>query len=201
MKLHISQTSPYARKCRVLILEMGLENRIDVVDNPPLDDPANLLEINPLGKVPVLEREDACTIIGSANICEYLDSLDSEPWIPSSGESRIKVLRQQALADGLLDLTVGRRIEMTREDHLRFDFWTDRWQRGIQRTIHHLEDERRQYERSVDLGALSIAIALGYLDFRYAEYNWRSDAPGLSDFYDRWNQRDSFIQTRPPEDG
>ena len=50
MKLHISQTSPYARKCRVLILEMGLENRIDIVDNPPLDDPANLLEINPLGK-------------------------------------------------------------------------------------------------------------------------------------------------------
>lgn len=180
---------------------MGLENRIEEIIAPPLDDPDSLHEINPLGKVPALERDDRASIIGSSAICEYLDSLDDEPWIPKSGESRVQVLRQQALADGLLDLAVGRRIEMTRDNALRYPLWQERWEQGIARTVMHLEEERRQFERSVDLGALSIAIALGYLDFRYPEFDWRNKAPALTDFSEKWNERTSFIQTTPPKDG
>lgn len=199
MKLHISLTSPYARKCRALIIEMGLENRIEEVVCAPLDDPGALHLVNPLGKVPALEREAKASIIGSAQICDYLDSLDDEPWIPASGESRISVLRQQALADGLLDLTVGRRIEMTRDDKLRFPLWQERWERGIKRTLKLLENERSSFAHSVDLGALSIAIALGYLDFRYAELKWRDYVPELAPFAERWNSRESFRTTEPVE--
>ena len=198
MKLYISKTSPYARKCCALILEKGLEGRVDVVETTPLDDPAELHALNPLGKVPALERERGPALMDSPLICEYLDTLNDENWIPTSGESRTLVLRQQALADGLIDLTIGRRIELMREDAQKWDFWVDRWANGIARTLNMLNDERGQFERSVDLGALSVAVALGYLDLRYADLDWRSRWPDLGAFAKRWFERESFKKTVPP---
>ncbi len=198
MKLYISNTSPYARKCRALILEKGLEGRVEIVEAAPLEDPAELQALNPLGKVPALERERGPALMDSPLICEYLDTLNDENWIPASGESRILVLRQQALADGLIDLTIGRRIELMREDEQKWDFWADRWAKGIARTLDVLEQERGQFERSVDLGALSVAVALGYLDLRYADLDWRERWPALGEFARRWFERDSFKKTAPP---
>lgn len=198
MKLYISSTSPYARKCRALILEKGLEGRVEIVETAPLDDPAELHALNPLGKVPALERERGAALMDSPLICEFLDTLNDEKWIPSSGESRILVLRQQALADGLIDLTIGRRIELMRDDAQKWDFWTDRWANGVARTLDVLDAERAQFERSVDLGALSVAVALGYLDLRYSDLNWRDRWPGLGEFAQRWFERESFVKTAPP---
>lgn len=199
MKLFVSPTSPYARKCRALIIEKSLEHKIEVIECDPRSDPAELLEANPLGKVPALLRDGAPALMDSPLICEFIDSLDDENWIPKRGASRILVLRQQALADGLIDLTIGRRIEMQRDSDKQWDFWSDRWERGIKRTLDTLYADRGQYERSVDLGALSVAVALQYLDLRYAEFDWRAAYPELAEFSARWDQRASFEQTRPPE--
>lgn len=200
MKLFISPTSPYARKCRALIIEKSLESRIDIVSGSPMDDPADLHALNPLGKVPALERERGPSLMGSALICEYIDSLSDENWIPRSGESRILVLRQQSFADGLMDLTIGRRIETQREDTLRWPYWSDRWEAGIKRAVATLDAERHQFERSVDLGALSVAVSLCYLDLRFKEYDWRSEYPDLDAFAKRWSERTSFVETEPPAD-
>lgn len=198
MKLFISPTSPYARKCRALIIEKSLESRIEIVSGSPMDDPAELHSLNPLGKVPAFERERGPSLMGSALICEYIDGLNDENWIPQSGESRILVMRQQVLADGLMDLTVGRRIETQREEPLRWAYWSDRWEAGIKRAVASLDAERSQFERSVDLGALSVAVALCYLDLRFQEFDWRSAYPELDAFAKRWSQRASFIETEPP---
>lgn len=198
MKLFYSPTSPYARKCRALIIEKSLERKVELVECMPLDDPAELLAANPLGKVPALERERASTLIDSPLICEYIDTLTDENWIPRNGESRILVLRQQALADGLIDLTIGRRIELTRDESLKWDFWVTRWEAGIKRTLDQLEADRSQFERSVDMGALSVAVALCYLDMRYAELGWRETYPELDAFARRWRERESFKLTEPP---
>jgi len=199
VKLFVSPTSPYARKCRALIIEKSLEHKIEVIECDPRSDPADLLDANPLGKVPALTRDGAPALMDSPLICEFIDSLDDENWIPKRGASRILVLRQQALADGLIDLTIGRRIEMQRDTDKQWDFWSDRWERGIKRTLEALNEDRGQYERSVDLGALSVAVALHYLDLRFAEYDWRGEYPGLAAFAARWDQRASFAQTRPPQ--
>jgi glutathione S-transferase len=198
LKLYVSQTSPYARKCRALIIEKSLENRIQVIDVSPLDDPAELQALNPLGKVPALERERGAALMDSPLICEYIDGLDDENWIPKRGESRVLVMRQQALADGLIDLTIGRRIELTREKKLQWNYWPDRWEAGVKRTLDLLNEERQQFERSVDLGALSVAVALCYLDLRFAELDWRSQYPELDAFVRRWSDRASFAETEPP---
>ena len=200
MKLYVSPTSPYARKCRALIVEKSLERRIDTVECAPLDDSADLHALNPLGKVPVLERERGAALMDSPLICEFIDGLDDENWIPARGESRLLVMRQQALADGLIDLTIGRRIEMQRDPALQWDFWSKRWEAGVKRTLNTLDDERSQFERSVDLGALSVAIALCYLDLRFAELNWRAEYPELDAFAQRWQARASFTETEPPAD-
>lgn len=200
LKLYISTTSPYARKCRALIIEKGLEGRVQIEETLPLDDPSELQALNPLGKVPALERERGPALMDSPLICEYLDSLNDVNWIPASGESRLLVLRQQALADGMVDLTIGRRIEMTRDKALKWDFWTDRWAAGIERTLETFDAERGQFERSVDLGALSIAVALGYLDLRYADLDWHGRWPELGAFAERWFERESFKRTAPPAD-
>ena len=200
MKLYVSPTSPYARKCRALIVEKSLERRIEIVECAPLDDSADLHALNPLGKVPVLERERGAALMDSPLICEFIDGLDDENWIPARGESRLLVMRQQALADGLIDLTIGRRIEMQRDSALQWDFWSKRWEAGVKRTLNTLDDERSQFERSVDLGALSVAIALCYLDLRFAELNWRAEYPELDAFAQRWQARASFTETEPPAD-
>ena len=198
MKLFVSPTSPYARKCRALIIEKSLERKIEVIECDPRSDPEELLVANPLGKVPALLREGAPALMDSPLICEFIDSLDDENWIPRRGESRILVMRQQALADGLIDLTIGRRIEVQRDADKQWDYWSGRWERGIQRTLETLYTDRSQFERSVDLGALSVAVALQYLDLRYAELDWRSQYPELAEFSARWDQRASFEQTKPP---
>lgn len=198
MKLYYSPTSPYARKCRALIIEKSLERKIELVECMPLDDPAELQAVNPLGKVPALQRERAPALIDSPLICEYIDTLSEENWIPRNGESRILVMRQQAMADGLMDLTIGRRIELSREDALKWDYWVGRWEAGISRTLAQLDADRSQFERSVDMGALSVAVALCYLDLRYAELGWRAQYPELDAFTKRWSERESFKQTEPP---
>lgn len=198
MQLFYSPTSPYARKCRALIIEKSLEDKIECVEALPLDDPEALLAANPLGKVPALIRKSGPALIDSPLICEFIDTLNDDRWIPANGESRILVLRQQALADGLLDLTIGRRIEMNRPANRRYKAWTERWERGIARTLAQLDRERGQFEHSVDLGALSIAVALSYLDLRYAELDWRAVHPELAAFQARWHARQSFVQTEPP---
>lgn len=199
MQLFYSQTSPYARKCRALIIEKSLESRIELVEVSPLDDPADLHAANPLGKVPALVRKSGPALINSPLICEFIDTLDDERWIPANGESRILVLRQQAIADGLMDLTIGRRIEKNRDAKLQYPLWIERWERGIARTLEQLDQERGQFGRSVDLGALAIAVALSYLDLRYAELDWRSAHPELGAFLEKWEARDSLRLTAPPQ--
>lgn len=194
----MTETSPYARKCRVLIREQGLTQRIQEIEAMPLDNPASLIDSNPLGKVPALIRDDAAPLFDSPLICEYIDSLDEDRWIPVKGTARWRVLRFQALADGILDLAVGRRIELTRPDDKRHDFWVERQESGIHRALDLLETEADKFVGAFDLGAMSIAVALGYLDFRYPESEWREGRDRLAGFYQKWADRPSFGSTQPP---
>lgn len=198
MKLYISETSPYARKCRVLLREKGLTHRIEEIVAHPFDNGADLLENNPLGKVPAMTREGATPLIDSPLICDFIDAQSEPRWIPKSGPARWRVLRFEALADGMIDLTVARRVELTKPDAEPSKFWLERQESGIRRTLDLLESESDKFGGAVDTGAVAIAVALGYLDFRYPESDWRTGRPGLQALFDRWSERPSFQETAPP---
>lgn len=197
MKLYYSPTSPYVRKVRVVAIERGLADRIELVALSPFEDAERLSSANPLMKVPALAREDGPSLFDSPVICEYLDALGPEAGrlIPQSGEPRWRTLRMQALADGVLDAAFSLVMERRRPEAERSASWSDRWSDGIRRAVAAAAADGPPAR--LDLGAIALGCALGYLDFRLDELGWRSIAPALADWYSALDARTSFAATRP----
>ncbi len=51
----------------------------------------------------------------------------------------------------------------------------------------------------ISIGSLTMACALGYLDFRFASYDWRSSRPALHSWFAKVSQRPSLRDTVPTE--
>lgn len=204
MLLRHSHTSPYVRKVTVLLHETGL---IELVHIEPVDgwaEPNALTTDNPLSMVPTLVLDDGSTLFDSPVICEYLDSLhDGPPMIPantpSGSAARWRVLREQALADGILDCAILIFLEQHRRpEALRWDWWLDLKRRAIQRALDQTERDAEGLGDRVDLGTIAIAAALGYLDLRGAVDDWRQQRPVLAGWFADFAQRPSMVATEPP---
>jgi glutathione S-transferase len=195
MQLLVSDTSPYARKCRVLLREFGLIDQVDEVDAHPFEDGAKLLAANPLGRVPCLVMDDGRALTESSLIAAWLNQKSTHGWDLGWDDRRL-----EALGTGLLDLAVGRRIEMVRDQAIYSDYWISRRERGISRALEQLEDEIAVASSIEALGPLTIAIALDYLDFRYPDLNWRDGHAQLEALHEKWARRASFAKTAPPAD-
>jgi glutathione S-transferase len=191
MKLLASDTSPYARKTRIVALEKGVA--LDVVTTNPLgEDTAALHAANPLGKIPALLLDDGVTLYDSRVICEYLDTIATGPvLIPASGVARFDCLRRQALADGVMDAAFNLVMEGRRPEAQRSKDWSARWRAGILRGVAAMEASE-----IFDLGAIASAAALGYLDFRLPDINWRACKP-LAAWWEQAQMRESLRATAP----
>ena len=201
MKQRYSSTSPYVRKVMVAAIEVGLEGQIEVVPTDPWDPETDLPDDNPLGKVPTLITKDGMTLLDSVVICEYLDSLhDGPPLISLSGEARWRALRWRVLGDGILDACQLRRVEdKIREKHMQSADWIARQKRTVERALAALESEASAIVKDpVTIGHISIGCALGYLDLRFADDDWRKDRPALDAWFEGFSQRPSMTETAPP---
>jgi len=197
MLLRYSPTSPFVRKVAVLLHETGLADGVVLETVDGWSEPEQLTDDNPLSMVPTLVLGDGSTLYDSPVICEYLDRLhDGTPMIPADGDVRWQVLREQALADGILDCAVLTFVELQRRpEELRWDWWLELKRRAITRSLDWLERELAAFEGRVDLGTVSIGVALGYLDLRGAVGDWRTGRPGLAAWYADFAQRPSMIAT------
>jgi len=201
MKLWYSPPSPFARKVRVVAIELGLAGRIELVLTPvvPIEPNPALVPQNPLVKLPTLEAEDGSVLYDSRTICEYLDGLAGGGRLfPASGPARWDALRRQALGDGIMDAGILRRYELVlRPEALR---WAE-WLRGQQAKIDHALDagerDAAQWRDAFDIGHVTLACALGWLDFRFGEFDWRDQRPALAAWYARAAKRPSLVQTVP----
>ncbi|UKJ74613.1 glutathione S-transferase N-terminal domain-containing protein [Azospirillum brasilense] len=199
MKLRWSPTSPYVRKVAMVLIECGLDSAVEKqVTNawaPDTDLPAD----NPLGKVPALILDDGSALYDSPVIAEYLDTLHDGPRLfPASGPARWTALRQQALADGICDAAILRRLELQRPDGERSESWADRQRRAVARALDVLEAEAPALDGTLTIGTLSILVALGYLDFRFGHEHWRVGRPELAAWFASASDLDSFRRTAPP---
>ncbi len=196
MKLFYSPTSPYARKVMACAIAREIHERIELLPTNPHLVPAALVAANPLSKVPCLVTADGLALFDSPVICEYLDSLEGAlPLFPRSNGPRWLALRQQALADGMLDAAVGRRMDMARPREDAREAFMGKQAAVVVRALDELE--RHVPHRVVDIGAISVACALGYLDFRYAAEPWRDGRPQLAGWYNAFAQNPCMAQTRP----
>lgn len=196
MKLFDNPASPFCRKVQVLSREAGLQDKIEIAaaQGTALDASMMPTDHNPLGKIPTLQLADGTALFDSRVICRYLDDLSGGAHYPTDGQWN--VLQGEALGDGIMDAAVLMVYERrTRPEAIQFEDWIEGQWSKITRTLDHLEAHTPQ--GALDMGKISIGCALGYLDFRLDERNWRDGRPKLAAWYATLAERPSFQQTRP----
>lgn len=205
MKLHLSPTSPFARKIRVQILESGLEGEVEEVVVPPMTpSPVKPLEElsaqNPLGKIPVLILDDGRAIFDSPVIAEYLDAEHGGGrLLPASGPERWATLRLVAIGDGIADAAVLMRYEEAlRPEAHRWEEWSAGQADKIRRSLALLDRELPATPGEPTLGTIAVAIAFGYLDLRQPGLGWRDSFPNCATWYESYRQRPAMLATAPP---
>ena len=203
MKLLGSITSPYVRKVRVVMAEKKLD--FEFVTEDVWSDQTTIAESNPLGKVPCLIMEAGEALFDSRVIVEYLDTLSPVgKLIPGLGRERAEVKTWEALADGLLDASILARLESTwvgRTDEQRSQAWIDRQLGKVQSAVKAMSlglgEKPFCAGIHLTLADISVGVALSYLDFRFAQLDWRTDHPNLNKLLEKLMLRPSFIETRP----
>jgi glutathione S-transferase len=203
MKLIGSNSSPYVRKVRVVMAEKKLDYDYVLEDVWAAGTTIGLT--SPLGKVPCLVMEAGEALFDSRVIVEYLDTLSPVgKLIPSVGRERAEVKTWEALADGLLDAAVLARLEATwagRSTEQRSQGWIDR-QLGkvdvaLQAMSKGLAEKSFCVGIHLSLADIAVGVALGYLDFRFPNIQWRELHPTLAKLHEKLMQRPSFVDTMP----
>ena len=200
MKLYITPGSPYARMARIVVLEKGLQERVEIVPAKTRVADSPYYGINPSGRVPYLVCEGGLALEESAIICAYLDRLDGKPALDLPGGDRSwEAQRLEALARSLLDgLSVWlrevlrpaneRSANVIRHETERARRLIDVWERQVEHPI---------MQGSLNLAQITLACALG-LEARNPGFQWRVGHPKLCAWFDRIVARPSFAATAPP---
>jgi glutathione S-transferase len=184
--LRSSPASPFGRKVKIAAAILGLTERIEIVAADTNDANDSLRQQNPLGKIPALILEDGAVLYDSPVIVEYLDVLaGGGRIIPAAPQRRFHVLTQQALADGIMDASLLQVYETRfREPGQHVAKWLDYQAAKVDRGLKALEAAPLE-PAARDIGAISIACALGYLDLRFGG-RWRPDRPRLVAWLDQF---------------
>lgn len=199
MQLHYSPASPYVRKVMACAIARGIDGQIEKIDTNPHLSPASLLADNPLSKVPALVTDDGLALFDSPVICEFLDGIgDAAPLFPAERGARIAALRLQAVADGIMDAAVGRRMQMALPQDDGRQAFDGRQKAAVDRALALLEAEAAALAGSATIGTLAVGCALGYLDFRFANEPWRPGHPKLEAWYASVEILNPLAETRPP---
>ncbi len=196
MKLHWSPRSPFVRKVMVAAHELGLADRITTIRTVvAMTKPAReLLQENPLGKIPTLVLEDGTILYDSQVIIEYLESLTERKLIPPAGPARWQELRRHALANGFLDMLILWRNE--RERTPASQALLDAFRLKTDAVLPALEAEIGDIAAGpVGLAQITIAIAGAYMDFRFPDLGWRSRCPKLDAWQRGFEARPSMQAT------
>lgn len=205
MKLIGSLTSPFVRKVRIVLAEKKLDYKFDVEN--VWSDTTKISDSNPLGKVPCLVMEGGEAVFDSRVIVEYVDTLSPVgKLIPLSGRERVEVRTWEALADGLMDAAVLAYLERNwagRTEEQRSQAWIDRQllkiHGGLKSMSQGLGDRPWCNGNHHSLADIAVGCAVGYLDLRFPQIDWRDTHPNLGKLYDKLSQRQSFIDTAPPK--
>lgn len=200
MKLYLNKTSPYARLVLVVAHEKALADRIQCVWTDPWASPAELLVVNAFAKVPALVTDAGESIAESGCICDYLDEAGSgRRLMPRELSARLPALRKYGLGRGLIDTAFGVVIERRFATPGSKPVLAQRWLAAVQRALRVLEHDALLYRPSdaPDLGDLTLAVGLSYVEYRLPEAGWRDSASRLAHWFDHIAVRPSMLLTAP----
>jgi len=203
LKLIATLTSPYARKVRIALAEKKIEYAL--VEHSPWVPGNAVAEVNPLGKIPVLILDDGTRVFDSRVIVEYLDAMSPvSRLIPEPSRQRIAVKRWEALADGVCDAAAAIFLERKRPERQQSKDWIARQRAKIDRGVVELAQDLGERPwcngEAYSLADIATGCALGYLDLRFPEIDWRGAYPNLVALAEKLGGRPSFADTAPPVD-
>jgi glutathione S-transferase len=196
MKLFYSPTSPFVRKVMATAIAVGADGLITKIPSNPHESPADLVAANPLSKVPCLVTDDGVGLFDSPVICEFIDAAYNGTLFPA-GAARWRALKLQAIGDGIMDAAVARRGEQGRPEEAARTAVMERHKRAVLRALDQLEANTPADH--LDIGTLTVACALGYLDLRFAHEPWRDHRPKLTAWYEKMAARPELKNTAPPD--
>ncbi len=198
MQLHWSPKSPYVRKVLIAAHELGVMEQLELVRSVAamLKPNPELMQVNPLSKIPALVLDDGSTLWDSVVICDYLNTRANGPLFPTESGARWQALRWHALGDGMLDALILWRNEREREVPL--PTLIAAFELKINAALALLEGETAELSQSAfGIGHLTLVCALGYIDYRFASHEWRGRAPRLAVWFETMQQRASVKATEP----
>jgi len=203
MRLIGTHTSPYVRKVRIVLAEKKLEYGLILED--PWSPDTRLQEHNPLCKVPCLLIDEDESLFDSRVIVDYLDTLSPVGrLLPPPGRERASVKSWEAVGDGVLDAAVNIMIERHHRDGAAPNpQWIQRQFGKIHAALDFMEKRLTDHEAfcmgvNFSLADVGVGCALGYLDFRYADMQWRNAAPRAAAWFADFAARASIRDTAPP---
>src|SRR3569832_2685219 len=187
MKLYGNPLSPFARKACFIAHAHGIAmERIDIL---PLSD-EGFRKVNPLGKIPALALDDGTILIDSRVICEYLDHLGGALFFPRDSR-RWSALALQSLADGIGEAAVIYSI-LGREDTPPAKYRTRQMAAmlAVMDALEHME-----FSDPPLIGEIAVGSALGYIEFRLPELDWKRSRPRLAAWYAQFCARPAMNPT------
>ncbi len=201
MKLHFNPASPFVRFVRIVASEVELDAQIELVATgalTPIDVNRVVAATNPLGKLPALITDHGHPLHDSRVIVEYLAHRSGRgDLLPDEPVRRFRVLTLESQALGIADAAVAWRYEMVmRPEALRWDKWADRQKTRVMMGLDDIEANWADDLGAVDVATMALAATLGYLDFRFPDWDWRTGRPALVAFYEEFCKRPSMQATQ-----
>jgi glutathione S-transferase len=200
MRLYHSPTSPFVRKVMVVLHETGLAGQVELVpaSGNPVEPGTMPVTVNPLGKVPTLERADGPALYDSRVICRYLDDLAGGRLYPPAPRLW-ETLTLEATADGMMEAAVMMMYEeRSRPPERRHPDWVEAQWIKVARALDAVEARWMSHLASpLDMAQIAVGCALGYLDLRHGPRDWRAGRPALAAWERRFAERPAMQATRP----
>ena len=195
MKLLYTKRSPYARKVRVIALEKQVP--LEFIDEDLAKKSVLLKASNPLAKVPTLILDNGETLFDSPVIAQYLDGLnDKVILIPRRGMEKFKVLRWEAIADGLMDISIACYMEKMRHAQNFHAQFVKNQEEAMLNTCRYCEEHLVELQ-PLTLAPIAVASAIGYVNFRLPHMITKEDFPKLLAWFEIFSKRPSMAQTVP----
>jgi glutathione S-transferase len=200
MRLFQSPASPFVRKVRVVLLETGQEGDVELVAaaGTAIEPGTMPLAHNPLGKIPALERTGGSTLYDSRVICRYLNDRGAGRLYPAAPRLW-ETLTLEATGDGIMDAAILMVYEhRVRPESMVYPPWIEAQWAKAARALDAIEARWLSHLAGpLDIGQIALGCALGYLDFRLDDRNWRQGREGLADWYARFAAHPAMAATAP----
>lgn len=196
--LFASTRSPFARKVRIALHEIGVAGKVTLVPvaTSPMKPAPEVLPHNPLGQVPTLVIDGGEALIDSTAILDFLSEQPRGAFLlPREGAERRETMRRLALADGMMDKAVRWLDERFQAQNDDTAARIAGFRAAMERTLDGLEAAPPPPAGRFDAGDVALLSLLGYLDFRFAELPWRDTRPRLAAWYGELLARPSVAAT------